>query len=676
MQCIPQSRKRRVSFFYQNFLVFIALVLFCGTSFSQQKLTDSLIRIKTNYERHPDFKFTDTSYIKNLYELARSYIYQIPDSTKSIAERVLEFSKKENFKEGIAGGNLGLGLYYNITGEFDKGFDYLTTAESNLTQTNDYSLLMKVINSKAMNKFMKGDFPEAYLECKKGEELADQIGDLEMQVFFAMNLATCFAILNDYDQALPYYQRALTIVEESKDFVQKAQIESNLGYLHLHNNEFEKAKAYCTNAIITLSEEKLQAWESFAWATLGEVAIREKQYETALEHFTKSDDLLSAIEDMQRKAETAQGFAVTYFHKEDFDKSLEYAQSAEKISKDINYHQGVVNSSELLYKLYVEKNEHKKALEYLEVANRLSDSILESENKAKFLMLDTQAQFDQDKELANFENEKKIAKQKTITYSSVIVLIALLLILSLIAKNAQNQKKANTALKGLNESKDKLFSIIGHDLRAPVSTLQELLELYTSKEISEKEVATLAPKLKQNLDHSSFTLSNLLYWAKTQMSDLSPELQTIPLKENIRSVCSIYENEIKDKNLDFQCRIDEEARLKIDPSYFGMILQNVISNAIKYSYKGGVITFNCEEKNSEFVEIKICDSGVGMKPSTIEAINNNETVNTTVGTQQETGTGIGLQVVQNLIKIHNGIVEIQSKPNKGTCVVLKFNKAS
>ena len=633
-----------------------------------------MIQKKVSYEDSPGFVATDTNYIKVLHELARSYIYQIPDSTKNISERVIQLSEKGKFEKGIAAGALGLGLYYNITGEFDVASEHLKKAENTSRNINAKKLLLQCINTKAMGQFMKGDYPQAYLECKKGEELSAKIGDLELQVFFSMNLATCFAILRDYEQALPYYNKALNIASTSKNLGQIAQIQSNMGYLYLHTEDYENAKYYSKKAIPILSLEKQQAWESFAWATLGEVAIREKDYERALKNFAKSDSLLISIEDMQRKAETSQGIADVYYLKKDFDQSLIYAKASEAISKKINYHHGIVRSSELLYKLLVEKNQHKEALSYLHTSKYLSDSILESENRTKFLMLETQAQFDREKELTEFENEKKIAKQKTITYISIILLIALLIIVLLIRKSAINQKKANLSLQELNNTKDKLFSIIGHDLKAPISTLQELLTLYTSKEISEEEVARLAPKLKQNVDHSSFTLNNLLFWAKTQMNGLTLETKPVSVREQVHSVCEILRARIESKEINIQCDIDKEETLMIDPTHFIIILKNVVSNAIKYSQKGGNICLGCKKNDPDNIEISVCDSGMGMDPAKVHAIMNNQTVSSSVGTMNEKGTGIGLQIVHNLVKTNGGDLYIQSNFTEGTCVFLKFRR--
>ena len=640
-------------------------------SFTQKKLTDSLLQKKFSYENSPGFVAADTNYIKVLYELARSYIYQIPDSTKSISERVLHMSEQAGFEKGMAGGKLGLGLYYNVNGEFQEASKHLKEAEKRAKNVHAKKLLLKCINTKAMGQFMQGNYPQAYLECKAGESLAKKIDNKEMQVFFAMNLATCFAILKDYGQALPYYQKALQIVNQSNDLAQRAQIESNLGYMYLYTGDYEKAKENCKKAIEVLNQEKHQAWESFAWATLGEVAIREKKYDSALEYFSKSEALLMPIEDMQRKAETYQGIADAHYWKGNTEKSLEYAKMAENISKDISYHWGIVKSSELLHKLYNAQDKPREALKHLRVAKHLSDSILESDNKTKFLMLEAQTNFNKEMELIDLENEKKLARQKTITYISIVLFLALVVIALLIRKNAINQKKANLSLQELNNTKDKLFSIIGHDLKSPIGTLQELLNLYTSKEISEKDVAQLAPRLKQNVDHSAFTLNNLLYWAKTQMNGVKPNIKPVSVKKAATSVCDLYQNKIKAKNIEVNCSIDPKLKALVDPMHLDIILRNIITNAIKFTPHKGEIRFNSQERDGR-VTISIRDSGIGMNKETMDSLFTAKYVNPRNGTDNEKGTGLGLQISKELIAINHGELNISSKLGKGSCFYILF----
>ena len=650
------------------------MVLFSANSFGQKLLTDSLEQKKIRLEGTPDFQETDTTYIKVLYEIARSYIYQIPDSTRSISARVVALSQTADFEKGLAGGKLGLGFYEIFRGNFDQGFEYSDQAKLHAKNTQADTLLLKSINGQAMGQFMQGDYPSAYLNCKEGLRNAEAFQNLEMQVYFNMNLATSFAILRDYKQALPYYESALRLTEESKDEAQRAQIESNLAYMYLHTNELERAKEYARKSIEVLHREKYQAWESFAWNTLGEVAIKEGDYQEALALFKNSEEILMPLEDLQRKAENLQGMAEAYFRLGDFDKSVDLAKEAENISQSIKYHIGIVKASELLFKNYVEFDKPQMALSYLGEAKKLSDSILESENRTKFLMLETQSRFDSEQRLIEYQNEKKLARQKTITYIAIIMLLSLVIIAFLIRKSALNQKKANKSLRELNATKDQLFSIIGHDLKAPIGTLQELLELYTSKEISEKEIAQMAPRLKQNVDHSSFTLNNLLFWAKSQMKGIHANPRPTLVANSIGSVLTQFETRIEEKKIRIDIMVDKDETLLIDPNHLEIILKNLLSNAVKFTPASGRVSIKTNT-NEEFNELVICDEGIGMNREIVQAVLHREPITSQPGTQNEKGTGIGLQIVQDLVQANKGELKIESKPKSGSCFYIRLFKS-
>ncbi|MGD1947711.1 MAG: ATP-binding protein [Croceivirga sp.] len=652
-----------------RFLVSFSLLI-SAYSFSQRKLTDSLLFEKQKFEKLSDAFSKDTNYIKLLYKLGRSYIYQIPDSTKIISDRIIQLSEPLQFTPGIVGAKINLATINFLNGDFSKGNENIKNAVELSQKLELDSLHLDALNTKALGEFMLGDYPNAYKTCTRGERLANHLGIQEVQLNFLINLATCFTTLNDYEQAIPYLKKAKIIALSLENELIGAKINSNLGYAYLHLGEYEKAKRICKNAIAIFSKKEFQAWHAFTCNTLGNVALKEHHYNTALNFFTKGELLLSTIEDKQRMADNFQGFADTYFLISDFNQSLKFAKKAEIISRNISYHYGIVQSSKLLYRLLVKNNQPKEALDYLHVAQKLSDSIFESENRTKFLLLDTKAKFDRSQTLNEFENDKKLSEQKTITYVTLILLTALLIISLIVRKSAQDQKKANRSLKELNDTKDQLFSIIGHDLKAPIGTLQGLLALYTSKEISKRDVVALRPSLKQNVDRSAFLLNNLLYWAKTQMITVIPDKKVISGESKIKSICDSFDIDIKEKNLSTEYHIESDLVFMMDVTHFEIAVRNLISNAIKYSHKDGVLKFTLKGVRENKVSLSIWHAGVGIQPSIINTIFKNESVDCTPGAVNEKSAGIGLQITKELIKLNGGELEMRSKNDKGTYMTI------
>ncbi|NKI32090.1 tetratricopeptide repeat-containing sensor histidine kinase [Croceivirga thetidis] len=641
----------------------------------QKTLIDSLKQKKIAIEGKSEFNESNTDYIDLLNKLSRSYIYHNNDSLKFYSNKALELSKSIDYKKGIAGAKLALGEFYVLSSEFEPGFKLIVEARGLAKEVRADSIFLRSLNSDAMGHFMNGEYPEAYKLCKEGEKYAKEFNNHEMQITFAMNLATSFSILKIYQQALPYYQKALDAIADKPDKDLEGQIRSNMGYLYMHIEDFDKGKSACKRAIDIFRENKFHSWEAFAWTTLGEIAVKEKNPDEALGLFNVSDSLLMLAKDSQRQAENYLGIAEAYLLKNDLQTSKDFAEKGTQISKQIKNHNGIVKGSKLLYEIATTLNQPKEALIHLQAANKISDSILESDDKTRFLLLETQNQFLRDAEKMRLENDRKIKDKNFIFYIALLALIALIIIALLVRKSALAEKNANRILEENNEIKDKIFSIIGHDLKSPVGTLQELLELYSSKEISEEEISRYTPKLKENVDYNSFMLNNLLIWAKSHMDG---GIEVFPEKINLRSVLKdkeqLFKKEIQEKKISLKIEVPKSQEVLFDMSHLRLILKNIISNALKYTENMGRIKISSEAHDNH-IQLTIEDNGVGVSKEVLNAINSDKFIKSKPGTRMEKGTGLGLQISKDLASLNNGSLVIKGNVGEGTTVILKFPKA-
>lgn len=654
------------------YLIFF-LVFFCISisAFGQKNLIDSLHQKIVTIELQDNFNPQNTNYIDLLFKISRSYIYHNHDSLRFYGNRVIELSKEINYQKGLAGGNLSVGEYHILNAEFEKGFELVSKAENLARGVGADTIKLRSLNSNAMGRFMMGDFPKAYLLCKKGEEEADSSKNQQMQALFAMNLATCFSILKDHEQAQPYYQKALAVLESYKDEELKAEVLSNLGYLNLQTGNLKNAKAYSKEAIKTFQKTNFYSWEAFAWTTLGEVHIKEKKYSKALENFDASNNLLKNVKDNQRLAENEIGYAKVYFELDNLEESYKHAKKAKVAASEIDYHQGIVSASKIIYRIASKQNNTVEALENLQLANHLSDSILESENKTRFLLLETQNQHLLNKERLKLENEKQLSLRNIVLIFSIGILIALGLLFYLISRNARNQKKAFNKLKESNFTKDRIFSIIGKDLKAPINTLQEILEHYKNTNISDEDIHSMTPKLKENVELNSFMLNNLLLWAKIQMNGLPTNPKEVYLLTTINIVCDSFNNLNREKKQLCRKQVAESATVYSDAEHLKIILKNLVSNALKFSPTNSTIKFSSfEEGNYTFISIS--NVGPVISTQTLEAIENGQVVEPELGTNDEKGTGIGLHLTKALVELNKGSIDIKSNDENGTTVTLKF----
>ena len=238
-------------------------------------------------------------------------------------------------------------------------------------------------------------------------------------------------------------------------------------------------------------------------------------------------------------------------------------------------------------------------------------------------------------------------------------------------------KESEARLKKINAGKDKLFSIIAHDLRAPFSGILMLTELLNKKleesaySQSEKYVTLINSSAKNTL----ILLDNLLNWAKSQTDQINFTPQKIILSSFILKILETASSSATIKNISLNYSQLDEIEVYADENMLEIILQNLISNAIKFTKTGGHITVSGKLEQNQ-VEITVSDNGIGMKKKIIKKLFRFSTNNTSLGTENEKGSGIGLVLCKEFVEKHNGKIWAESKVGKGSDFkfTLPFNK--
>jgi signal transduction histidine kinase len=235
-------------------------------------------------------------------------------------------------------------------------------------------------------------------------------------------------------------------------------------------------------------------------------------------------------------------------------------------------------------------------------------------------------------------------------------------------------QKQHDQLEELNETKDRFFSIISHDLRGPIGVLNGttllIREYLESKDYV--QLADLTANMEYSVKKVQHLLDNLLEWALSQQGKFSYYPEKVELNEIVHEVMGIFEGMAISKSilLTYHCKFDKFF-LITDRNSMLTILRNLISNAIKFTNRNGSISI-IAYKSEKSVILKVSDTGVGIpqkKLKTLFKINDNKS---TWGTEREKGLGIGLSLVYEFVKMNNGTIDVESDEEKGTTFTLKF----
>ena len=220
----------------------------------------------------------------------------------------------------------------------------------------------------------------------------------------------------------------------------------------------------------------------------------------------------------------------------------------------------------------------------------------------------------------------------------------------------------NNNLKNIMQERDKLFSIISHDMLGPLSSIQSYLELVTENpELDEMEMKRELLNLTKN---TSGMLRNILVWSKSQAQGVQLHKTETNINELISQILNVQRSIAATKGIDIVMNTEDELYTITDPEILKLVVRNLINNAVKFTPQGGIITVSVGQEDDGCC-VSIQDTGLGMTEEQQQKLFTSE-VKSTYGTGNEKGVGLGLSLSNEFVKLLGGNIKVQSKPNEGS----------
>lgn len=632
-----------------------------------------------------NFSENSIAYIDLVNNLSYQLRYSKLDSMKVLAEKALELSKLNGYKEGELEALSNFSAYNLYKGNIDKSIQYGLKLINNKESADYPKQKMKIYNQLGQAYFIKQNYPLAFTHFSYGLSLGERYND-EFYIFrINMNLGTMFNLLEDYDEALLFYSDALKSSSKLNDNNLDAMVSSNLGYLYTQREDFKQAQNYLYKSINYFKNQTLKEWLAFSYTTLGELDLKMNNFNKAIVNYEKAINIHNSINDVKGRADSNYGLAKASMGLKKIVKAEEYINQSLNLYKQFKLNTGIEKCFRLLYEIKKEQNQISKSLEYLELTEKLANDIFKEKNKRNLNMLNAKLNFEKKKEDLKTKNEQALDQQrKYVKWSLVALLTSFIVVLVILGSNKRekllNKKLENQAiilnenqktLSKINSNQDRLFSIIGHDLRGPIISLKELLKLYLEDPKGKKYFEEFAPQLKNDLEQVQFTMDNLLHWGKTQMTGEVINTERIAVKQELELIIQLFRNEVNKKSIIVNNQISENHFASADLEQFNIIFRNIISNSIKFTPDNGMVTIATEINDTNLV-IQISDTGIGMNEKAIQKLFNDTEHFSTYGTNQEKGTGLGLRLAKEMVVNNNGEIFVKSQPNKGSQFIVKL----
>lgn len=262
---------------------------------------------------------------------------------------------------------------------------------------------------------------------------------------------------------------------------------------------------------------------------------------------------------------------------------------------------------------------------------------------------------------------KRLADKQRQQLFLLIAFVAIMFLLSILIimlyKNKQRIEHQKVELSQINATKDKLFSIIAHDLRKPIASLKGVLQLFDNQSLSQSEFVELSKQLQQNVDNIHAMLENLLLWSLSQMNGIKPHFRKFNIAETVSETIALFGEMAHQKQIKLLISIDAQLIAFADENQILTIIRNLLNNAIKFTPVNGKVEIlgSTEDKA---ITLTFSDSGSGIKPEDLPNIFSKPKLN--LGTKGERGTGLGLVLCKELIEQNKGSISVSSQYGQGS----------
>lgn len=230
---------------------------------------------------------------------------------------------------------------------------------------------------------------------------------------------------------------------------------------------------------------------------------------------------------------------------------------------------------------------------------------------------------------------------------------------------ASKMKIQGQAVKQDNRVKDKLINILGHDLKGPLNNIKQTLLLLHEGYIHQDEFDHLVKHLAKDIDSTLNLTSNLVKWINVQKKDFSPETCNVNVRELVRECITLYDPVALEKNIELVNYNPVNVEMQTDPEMIKIVLRNLVGNAIKFSHPHSSVEVSYEISSTE-ITFSVMDYGVGMSPQDVKLLFSPSEIKSQTGTNQEKGTGLGINLCKTVINKLNGKIWVETELGEGT----------
>ena len=477
------------------------------------------------------------------------------------------------------------------------------------------------------------------------------------------------------------YKEAIRIFTEYNDSIRLASTQLNFGDFFKKRKLFNKSLLYYEKAIKFYSELNNLYGIAYTKGNIGLVYTAQNKLDSAEIYLKKSIEILEPMGDNYAVSSYLDGLAEVYFKRKQYIKAQQTAHKSLLLAQEHGLKEQIRDASLRLSTIYDQSKDFEKAFYHHKQYVAYRDSINNEETIRKIANLHTKYEVAQKQKEVDAEKAYK-NRYLIIAISASSVLILLTVLVFIILKISRERRKTNIVLEqqrkdleNANATKNKFFSILSHDLRSPLATFHsyaEVIEICSQHQDLDK-LLVLGKELKSSSANLLDLLDNLLQWGVNQMGDHKSTPTTVNLKDVALLEVEHLQHVSNKKDIDVIVKIQPSVTLFVDRVQLSIALRNLLNNAIKFTPAEGTVTIAAED-SKQLTTLKVTDTGVGMTQEQKETLFDFNKINSTYGTQNEKGVGLGMQLVCGFVRENNAKLHVETELGKGTTFAITFEK--
>ncbi len=604
--------------------------------------------------------------------------------------------------------------YLTADASIEEAKLYLDSAEELATTENYEAGLAKLYKARASVFILEGDYASALKKLSKAQSMFRQLNDSSELAKTYLLLGNIYSSTDNYTEAIRYYRTSSGLFKKLKDFKSLAAINNNIGIVYWKTGELDSASIYYNKSLLTYLEFNDKESLATNYTNIGVIYAENKEFKKAIEYYKKSNVTLKELDRTFGQSINYLNIGDAYIRLKDYDLADKNLEIAIKIAEEDGFNSVLGDYYYTVGEIREAEGKYKKALKWYKKSKLMEDSIFNSDTREALIETQTaQLEEIQKSELekinqinqSNLEAEK--LKNTLLLVLSGSILLLLLLATTYFYKRAKaarkisnqniqilNQKskiyeqakaiaainetllEKNSKLEDLNEEKNYLVNVVAHDLKSPLNQIQGLAEVIR---LEDGHLTPTQSECLTNITASSERLSEMINRIlDTRAIDAeksSYKAEKVDLKPILDQTVSSFLPLADRKNIKFSTsKLLKSIVVKGDAHYIQQVVENIISNSIKFSPENKLIKIALKQEDKKVI-LSFKDQGPGLTEEDHKKLFVEYANLSAKPTGDESSTGLGLSIVKKYVDLMEGNIWCESTFGKGATFYLSFNLA-